>query len=62
MINSDLPTSEWVLNFSEDINGTHLKIVVKQISLEDLQTLINMGFQEGFEATLESLREMLEGK
>lgn len=59
VINRDLPTSEWILNFSEDANGTHLKIVVKQISLEDLQTLINMGFQEGFETTLESLREML---
>lgn len=59
VINADLPTSEWVLNFSEDTNGTILKIVVKQLSLENLQTLINMGFKEGFEATLESLRVLL---
>jgi len=59
VINSDLPTSEWVLNFSEDTNGTNLKIVVKHISLEDLQKLMNMGFQEGFEATLAYLTEML---
>lgn len=60
VINANLPTSEWVLNFSEDTNSTHLKIVVKQISLENLQTFINMGFKEGFEATLESLRVLLE--
>jgi len=62
VINSDLPTSEWKLDFTEHDHSTQLKIVVKQISLEDLKTLIKMGFQEGFEATLESLRELLEEK
>ena len=62
VINSDLPTSEWKLDFTEHDNSTQLKIVVKQISLEDLQTLIKMGFQEGFEATLKSLSELLEEK
>ena len=67
-INAALPTSEWDLHFNEhstrpdDAAGqtiTKLSIVVKNKSLADLETIIKMGFKEGFIMTLNELENFL---
>ena len=67
-INAALPTSEWDLHFSEHNTHPHdpagrmitkLSIVVKNKSLADLETIIKMGFKEGFIMTLNELENLL---
>lgn len=58
-INTELPTSEWNLNFSE-LNGiTKLSIVIKNKTLADIETIIQMGFKEGFTMILNELENLL---
>lgn len=59
-INPDLPKAKWHVQFSDQ--GEHSKVttVVSYESLEDLETVINMGMEEGFTACLEQLTEILE--
>lgn len=58
-INTDLPTSEWDLNFSEQNGITKVSIVIKNESLADIETIIKMGFKEGFTMTLNELGNLL---
>jgi uncharacterized protein YndB with AHSA1/START domain len=58
-INTQLPTSEWELNFSEKNGTTTVSIVIKHKSLADIEILIQMGFKEGFTMTLNELEELL---
>jgi len=67
-INAELPTSEWELNFSEqnarpdDPFGrgiTKVSIVIKNKTLADIETIIQMGFKEGFTMTLNELENLL---
>jgi uncharacterized protein YndB with AHSA1/START domain len=60
MINSDLPEAKWLVTFSD--KGAHciVKTEVQYASLSDLETIINMGMEEGMIATLQKLDELLE--
>jgi len=63
-INAELPTSEWELNFSEQngpdgYRGTKLSIVIKNKTLADIETIIQMGFKEGFTMILNELENLL---
>ena len=58
-INTELPTSEWELNFSEQNGITKVSIVIKNKTLADLEMIIQMGFKEGFMMTLKSLEDLL---
>jgi uncharacterized protein YndB with AHSA1/START domain len=58
-INAGLPTSEWDLNFSEQNGITKLSIVIKNKTLADIETIIQMGFKEGFTMTLNELENLL---
>ena len=63
-INSDFPSSEWNLDFSEkdgpDSNRvTTVKITINHKTLSDLEQLIQMGFKEGFTMTLNYLSQLL---
>jgi len=58
-INAELPTSEWELNFSEQNGITKLSIVIKNKTLADIETIIQMGFKEGFTMTLNELTNLL---
>lgn len=58
-INSELPSAEWDLNFSEQNGTTTVKITVKHKTLADLEKIIQMGFQEGFTMTLNELDNIL---
>ena len=57
--NPELPGSDWDLNFSEQDGTTTVSISIYNESLERLERMIEMGFKEGFTATLGSLKELL---
>lgn len=54
------PGSEWDLTFSE-LNGiTKVRISIYNESLERMEKMIEMGFKEGFTATLNELKNLLQ--
>ena len=57
--NPDLPGSEWDLQFTEKDNVTTVVITIYNESLERMERMIEMGFKEGFTATLTFLGELL---
>lgn len=57
--NSELPGSDWDLNFSEQNGKTKVHISIYNESLERMETMIAMGFKEGFTATLGNLTNLL---
>ncbi|MBO6571861.1 SRPBCC domain-containing protein [bacterium] len=59
-INPDLPKAKWHVQFSESNDHAVVTTVVNYESLEDLETVINMGMEEGMISTLERLDELLE--
>ena len=54
-INKDLPRSDWNVDFIESGNTTMVQVTIKHQNLSDLETLIEMGFKEGFTMTLNEL-------
>lgn len=59
-INSELPSADWDLYFSEYNGTTTVKITVKHKTLTDLEQIIQMGFKEGFTMTLNDLEILLQ--
>lgn len=57
--NPSLPGSNWDLNFSEQNGITKVIISIYNESLERLEKMIEMGFQEGFTMTLNYLEQLL---
>ncbi len=57
--NAQLPGSEWDYTFSEQNGITKVSITIFNESLERMQKLIEMGFTEGFKASLDNLEAML---
>ena len=57
--NPELPGSDWDLNFSEQNGRTRVHVSIYNESLERFERMIEMGFKEGFTATLNSLEELL---
>lgn len=57
--NLQLPGSEWDLTFTEKSGATIVNITIYNESLERMEKMLEMGFREGFTATLTSLRELL---
>ncbi|KRD58618.1 ATPase [Flavobacterium sp. Root935] len=60
--NSDLGSSYWDINFSENGDSTIVDIAIKRGSLEELEKIIEMGFKEGFTSALQGLEKILEAK
>jgi uncharacterized protein YndB with AHSA1/START domain len=58
--NPHLPGSEWDYNFSEQKGITKVTISIYNESLERLERMIEMGFKEGFTATLRNIEVLLE--
>ena len=58
--NLQLPGSEWDLNFIEQNGNTKVSISIYNESLERMERMIAMGFKEGFAATLNNLKNLLE--
>jgi len=57
--NLQLPGSDWDLNFSEQDGKTKVSISIYNESLERMERVIAMGFQQGIEALLQNLEELL---
>jgi len=57
--NLQLPGSDWDFNFSEENGKTTVRLSIYNESLERMERLIEMGFKEGFTATLSSLEDLL---
>jgi uncharacterized protein YndB with AHSA1/START domain len=51
--------SEWDYNFSEQNGITKVSITIYNESLERMEKMIEMGFEEGFTATLRNLEDLL---
>ena len=58
-INTEWPSSDWDLNFSEQNGTTKVSVVIYNESLERMEKQIEMGFKEGFTMTLNYLDELL---
>lgn len=57
-----LPGSDWDLSFSEQNGITTVSISIYNESLERMERMIEMGFKEGFTATLNDLETLLSEK
>lgn len=58
-INRDLPVSAWNVTFEEASPRTLVQIVATYETPEALQQIIDMGMQQGLEATLDALDKLL---
>jgi len=59
-INTGQPRSIWINQFTETSNNTLVSIEVQFDKLSDLETILEMGFKEGFTAGLENLDELFQ--
>lgn len=55
----DKPRSLWTSIFTEEDGHTIVMITIKHETLDDLETIIGMGFREGFTMALGNLDELL---
>lgn len=58
-LNPEMPRSEWEVNFKNFEENTLVETLIKYNSLEDLETVVKMGVEEGMISTLEHLDELL---
>jgi uncharacterized protein YndB with AHSA1/START domain len=58
-INTELPRASWHVTFSDLGEHTLVETIVTYASLTDLETVINMGMEEGMTSTLVCLDELL---
>ncbi len=57
--NPQLPGSDWDVNFSEQNGTTKVYVIITNESLDRMKMMIEMGFVQGFTATLELLDGLL---
>src|SRR5215467_3994442 len=57
--NPELPGSDWDLNFSEQNGTTTVRVSIYNESLARMEKMIEMGFSEAFQMTLNSLEDLL---
>lgn len=57
--NQELPGSNWDYQFSEENGITKVSIAIYNESLERLERMIEMGFKEGFTASIANLEKLL---
>ena len=57
--NSELPGSVWDYNFSEQNGVTKVSITIFNESLERMEKMIEMGFQQGFTMSIDNLDKLL---
>lgn len=60
--NPDMGTSTWRVNFQETENGTKVMVEITFPSEQDMQKMIEMGFEEGFRIGHTQLDELLAEK
>lgn len=57
--NPELPGSDWDFNFSEQGGITKVNISIYNESLERLEKMIEMGFKEGYAASMQNLESLI---
>jgi uncharacterized protein YndB with AHSA1/START domain len=57
--NPELPGSEWDYTFSEQNGTTKVNITIYNESLARMERMIEMGFTEGFKASMSNLENLL---
>jgi uncharacterized protein YndB with AHSA1/START domain len=57
--NPELPGSNWDYNFSEQKGRTKVSITIYNESLARMEKMIEMGFTEGFKASMNNLENLL---
>jgi len=57
--NPELTGSDWDYTFSEQDGKTKVSIIIYNESLERLERMIEMGFTEGFKASINNLENLL---
>jgi uncharacterized protein YndB with AHSA1/START domain len=58
-VNTQLPRADWHVTFKDLGKNSLVETIVTYNSLADLETVINMGMQEGMTSTMEKLDELL---
>lgn len=58
-INKALPRAQWLVSFTGKDENTLVETIVTYKSLSDLETVIQMGMEQGMMATLQKLDELL---
>lgn len=58
-VNKEMPVMQWLVQFAPVADGTKVTIDITADSQESLETLLKMGFQEGFTMGLSNLDELL---
>lgn len=61
-VNTKLPRTLWNTSFTDAGENTVVNITAKYNSLADLETVIKMGFKEGFTMALENLDQYIEAQ
>lgn len=56
---SDMPQMKWVLEFKDTGESTTVVVTITFANEEDMQKIIDMGFEEGFTMGLDNLDEVL---
>lgn len=60
--NRELPGSDWNYDFGEKDGITMVRITITNESLERLERMIEMGFVQGFKATIDNLEQVLNSR
>ena len=60
--NTELPNMEWKNIFTSTSTGTKVNVIVTFASKEDLETIVSMGFKDGFSMAHNNLDELLKTK
>jgi uncharacterized protein YndB with AHSA1/START domain len=58
--NPELPGSDWDYTFTEQKGTTRVDIVIYNESRERMEKMIEMGFTEGFKASVKNLENLLD--
>lgn len=61
-INTEFPRMEWYVDFSKSGNGTKVVVTITFASEAAMNTIVEMGFKEGFRMAHENLDELLARK
>jgi uncharacterized protein YndB with AHSA1/START domain len=59
-INKEFPGAHWDVTFSATESGTKVNVVTSYSSVEALEAMVNMGFQEGFAMAHDNLDKLIE--
>ena len=61
-INTEFPRMKWKIVFKSSSDVTNVEIEINYNSKEDMEKMLEMGFQEGFAAAHDNLDELLAAK